>query len=319
LNPIDFHSSASAENLQRDMIAALRSNRLDPKGLYATPTQAELWRQVSLHHAPIHRNPEFGRIYEEAFAAVAERLGQTQAVELIGLGCGTGQKEEKLFQRMKSREVCFMGVDISAALVQEAVERLVAAGATHRRSLVCDLGDVEGWAGWLDRQTGAAPRLITFFGLVPNLPPSRLGPILRALLRPFGLRSSDMLLLSVHLAPVGDGVDVSSAMSGLLPQYDNRETLAWLMEALRTWKLEEKVDLPEMTIGEVEGIPAFVGRVRWKESSSESRPQPLELFFSLRYTAAMFEAFLKREHFRAERLAVTACGEEGIWLVESNT
>ena len=298
---IDLHPSASAESLQRDMAAALRENRLDPKGLYATPRQAELWRQVSLEHAPVHRNPEFRRIYEQAFDLVAERLDPARPVELVGLGCGTGQKEEQLFRRIKDRDVTFTGVDISAELVREAADRLLAAGANHRRSLVSDLSDVKGWAGWLDRQTGSAPRLITFFGLMPNLLPSRLAVILHALLRP-----GDLLLVSVHLAP--------GPMTALLPQYDNPETFAWLTEALRTWNLAEKVGSPEMTMGEKEGVPAFIGRARWKDAPGLSR-SPLELFFSLRYTAEMVESFLVRENFRAQKPGLTSCGEEGIWLV----
>jgi SAM-dependent methyltransferase len=312
LNPIDFHPSAGAENLRRDMAAALRENRLDPKGLYATANQAELWRQVALHHAPIHRNPEFRRVYERAFDALAARLDPVEKIELIGLGCGTGQKEEQLYRRMKSRDICFTGIDISGELVREAIDRLVGAGARHRRSLVCDLADVRGWSEWLDRETGPAPRLITFFGLVPNLPPSRLASILRALLRP-----ADRLLLSVHLAPARAGVYLSAAMTGLRSQYDNPETLAWLGEALRAWNLADRVLPPEMVIGEKEGIPAFIGQARWKEEESSGAPgtQPLELFLSLRYTMEFFEGFLTRENLRAENLGVTSCGEEGIWLI----
>ncbi len=291
------------------MAATLRANRLDPKGLYATPAQAELWRQVSLRHAPIHRNPEFRRIYEEAFAAIASALDPASPIELIGLGCGTGQKEGQLYRRLAGGDVRFTGVDISGELVREAADRLVAAGARHRRSLVCDLADVAGWSNWLERETGPASRLITFFGLVPNILPSRLGPIMRALLRP-----GDRLVLSVHLAPVRAGVDVSAAMNHLLPQYDNPETLAWLGEALRTWNMAEKVFPPAMTIGEKEGVPAFIGQARWREPALFS--EPLELFFSLRYTVGMVKDFLKREQFRARCLGLTSCGEEGLWLIE---
>jgi SAM-dependent methyltransferase len=309
LNPVDLHPSASAESLQRDMAAALRANRLDPKGLYATAEQAELWREVSLRHAPIHRNAEFGHLYDRAFDYVAARLNPAQDFQLIGLGCGTGEKEERLYRRIGRRGMRFTALDISGELVEEAVNRLVAAGATHRRSLVCDLADVEGWAEWLNRETGSGPRVITFFGLVPNLTPSRLALILRALLRP-----SDLLLASVHLAPPRN--DLHASMTAVLPQYNNQETLAWLAEALGTWNLAEKVGRPEMVIREREGIPALVAEARWNSGPGDA---PLELFFSLRYTPEMFEELMRRERFPAKRLGLTSCGEEGIWLLGGET
>ena len=60
------------EQLEYEIEASLRANLLDPKLLYVTPRQTELWRQVFLKHSPIHGNPEFARIYREAFRRVVE-------------------------------------------------------------------------------------------------------------------------------------------------------------------------------------------------------------------------------------------------------
>jgi L-histidine N-alpha-methyltransferase len=318
---IDLHPSAWTGNLQREVAESLRANRLPPKGLYFTVRQAELWRQVSLRHSPVYRNPEFGHIYEEAFSRVTGEGGRR---ELIGLGCGTGEKEAQLCRLLKAKggEIYFSAIDISRELVREAAERLVAAGATHRRSLVCDLAQAEALTDWLGKDS--APRLVTFFGLVPNFAPARLGPIFRALLRP-----DDLLLASVHLAP-SEGPDeagIDAAMRAVLPQYDNPETLAWLAEAIETWELTGLVDTPEMVIGKFEGVPAFLGRAAWKtkapfEKWGETflpRPdEPLHLFFSLRHTPESFEGWLGRENLRGERLALTRCREEGIWAIRSS-
>lgn len=319
--PIDFHPSGSPEFLQREMINALRANRFDPKGLYVTPHQAELWRQVSLRHSPVHTRPGFGRIYEDAFARIAPRWQSMPEIELIGLGCGTGQKEEQLYQHLKAggHEIHFTAIDVSESLVRESGERLVAAGAGHRRSLVCDLGQAEFLAAWVEKQVGSASRMITFFGLVPNFAPSRLGPILRSLLRP-----QDILLVSVHLAPDRDGARLA-AMKAILPQYDNPETLAWLAAALETWSLSGFVHAPEIVIGEVEDVPVFLGQAQWKttlpfekwgETFSPRPGKPFRLFQSLRYTPRSFQKWLETENFESEQLIVSPCGEEGIWSLQ---
>jgi len=133
-----------------------------------------------------------------------------------------------------------------------------------------------------------------------------------------------MLLASAHLAPIGDNVQLPAAMRSVLAQYDNPETLAWLTAALECWGLKDLVDAPEMKIGEVEGVPAFVALARWKSSGpferwghrfSPKKEEPLRLFYSLRYTPPLFENLLRQEGFNMERLAMTPCREEAIWAI----
>jgi hypothetical protein len=316
---IDFHPSVGEGILEQEAIASLRTNRIDPKLLYVTPQQAELWRQVFLRHSPIHGNPEFTRIYAEAFARVTE-LQSTNKILLVGLGCGTGRKEADLCARLKTnqREVLFSAIDVSHDLVVESVQKLAAAGAEPARSLVCDLAETAFLTDWLAREASDTPRLLTFFGLVPNLPPSVVTRLFRAVLRP-----GDVLLVSAHLAPVGNGVALPEAMRRVLPQYDNRETLAWLA-ALELWDIARLLETPEMTIGDVEGVPAFVARARWKSSGSFEKwgqrfapnvEEPLQLFHSLRYTPELFADLVRREGFGVEQLAITSCREEAIWAI----
>ncbi len=316
----DF-SSPGAGDLEQDIIASLRANRIAPKLLYITPRQAELWRQVFLKHSPIHGNPEFARIYREAFARVAEMMPKDQ-VYIAGLGCGTGAKEAELCVHLKSRgcRVGFSDIDISPDLVEEASRNLAAAGASIWGSRVCDLADVEAVAQWMSETGYAAPILFTFFGLVPNLTPSVVTRLFRAILKPGGV-----MLVNAHLAPVGEGIDLARAMEKVLPQYDNAETLAWLSEALLAWGLAGHLDAPKMKIGEVEGIPALVATARWKSSEAfdewgrrftPKAEEPLRLFHSLRYTPELFEKLMREAGFQFEKLAVTACHEEAIWAVQ---
>ncbi len=323
---IDVHPSVGDEALLREAIASLKANRIDPKSLYVTPHQADLWRQVSLKHSPIYGNLEFARIYRDAFNQVLDRF-QPGKILLVGLGCGTGAKEAELYSSLKSRgrAALFSAIDVSRDLVMESVQKLIGAGAEHRRSLVCDLAQSAFLGEWLDEQDCDLPRLITFFGLVPNFAPSMISRIFRAVLRP-----SDVLLVSAHLAPVRQESkeELGAAMASVLPQYNNPETLAWLTAGLEHWNLADRVDVPEMTIGQVEGIPAFLAQARWKTSLPFEKwghpfsPQiggPLRLFYSLRYTPPLFEDLLRREGFDFDLLAITSCRQEAIWSVRRGT
>ena len=314
---IDFHTVEKREDAA---IASLLANRIDPKLHYVTPRQAELWRQVFLRRSPIHGNPEFARIYRDAFARIAERISSKEIV-LAGLGCGTGLKEFDLFRHLQSRgiEVHFAAIDVSRDLVEESAQKLIAAGAHHERSLVCDLSAIDDLTAWLERNAAGFPRIFTFFGLVPNFAPSLVVRLFRAVLRP-----GDILLTSAHLAPVGEGIDLPSAMRSVLPQYDNPETLAWLGALLEDWGVSDLLGPPEMTIGEIEGIPAFIAQAAWKSDRPIEKwghrftpavDKPLQLFHSLRYTPSLFENLLRDESFHLDSPSMTACREEAIWSV----
>jgi hypothetical protein len=317
---ITTHPSTGPEALGQRAIACLRANRIDPKFLYVTGRQAELWRQVFLRHSPIHGNPEFARIYRDAFTRIVEATAPPRA-HVVGLGCGTGTKEVQLCVQLRAqqRSVLFSAIDISRDLVAESSQKLAEAGAEVGAGLACDLGEIAFLAEWIGPIGRGVPRLLTLFGLVPNLAPSLILRLLRAV-----LRARDICLVSAHLAPVAQGEIAPVAMARVLPQYDNPETLAWLTAGLEELGLENLVGPPEMTIGEIEGVPAFIGQARWKSSRpfekwgqvfSPDSARPLQVFHSLRYTPELFEDSLKGQGFSVERLAMTACREEAIWAV----
>ncbi len=287
---------------------SLRSNQLDPKLLYVTPRQAELWRQVFLKHSPIHANPEFGRIYREAFAHMAKQAPMDEAY-IVGLGCGTGIKEAAFCAELKSRgrKVLFSPIDISVDLIGEAKRTLAAAGATYAGGMACDMENVDRVAQWIDETGHEAPIFFTFFGVVPNMTPSLVLRLFRAILRP-----GDTLVVSAHLAPISEDIALPDAMRKVLPQYDNAETLAWLLAGLEEWGLSDRLEPPRMEIGEVEGMPAFVAMAKWKTAETSN---PLRVFHSVRYTPNLFEKMLSDGGFHFELLAITGCREEGIWAV----
>jgi hypothetical protein len=316
---IDVHPSIANASLERVVEASLRANVLNPKLLYVTPRQTELWRQVFLKHSPIHGNPEFARIYRDAFTRIASERPPGK-VWLVGLGCGTGLKERELCSQLESNrhDVSFSAIDVSRDLVVESAHKLSEAGARSERHLVCDLTEIEFLNEWLARIDPKTPRIFTFFGLVPNLTPMFVVRLFREILRP-----GDVILVSVHLAPVADDVDITAAMKAVLPQYDNPETIAWLNAALDEWKLTELMSEPRIRWGIVKTIPFFYGGAYWKSPALYdqwcSLPRwadpSFHLFRSLRYTPALFAELLTKVGAHAELLAMTACREEAIWAI----
>ena len=306
---ITIHPSMTNINLDEVLAASLRANRLDPKLLYVTPRQAELWREVSLKHSPIHTNPEFTRIYREAYARVVEEM-RAEKIHMVGLGPGTGLKEAELAKQMcsKGHEVSFSAIDVSRHLVEEASKRVLTTGSSADRHLVCDLAELEYIKNWLDSGDPETPRLFTFFGVVPNLKPDFVAKLLGEILRP-----GDVLLASVHLAPVSEGVDIDAAMNTILPQYDNAETLAWLHEAVVHWQLNARMQEPRIVSDRLGKIPRIRGLASWNSPLEAT----FQLFFSLRYTPEFFEILLHDAGVQGEMLAVTSCREEAIWAVRS--
>jgi hypothetical protein len=303
---ITVHPTMAKVDLDEVLAASLRANRLDPKLLYVTPRQAELWREVSRKHSPIHANPEFSRIYREAYARVAEEMPRGK-IQLVGLGPGTGFKEAELAARLvaSGHEVHFSAIDVSRELVEEAAGRVATVGARTGRHLVCDLAELDFIKAWLEADEVETPRLFTLFGVAPNLEATFTAKLLRELVRP-----DDWLLASVHLAPVSEKVSIEAAMDKIVPQYDNVETLAWLREATRQWKLDERMREPRILRDEQAGIPCIRGMAPINSSHAW-----FQLFLSLRYTPELFDELLYSAGVRGELLAMTACREEAIWAV----
>ena len=172
---------------------------------------------------------------------------------------------------------------------------------------------------WLDGTGVDAPRIFTFFGLVPNFDPMQVADIFRAVLRP-----GDTLVVSAHLAPVDQHVDTDAALRKVLPQYDNAETRAWLNAALDELGLDEFLEEPAIVAKHVKNFPLIVALSPWKSGFSSNQwgsrkarfaDTPFVLFVSRRFTPALFEEFLQSEGFAAERMAITSCREEAIWAV----
>ncbi|CAB4244682.1 conserved protein of unknown function [Methylacidimicrobium sp. AP8] len=298
--------------------SSLENGEIAPAFHYATARQANLWIALFRRYSPFagSEGREFyRRAAREAVALLAEGPGQ-----LISLGCGTGEKDLVVYTELRARSwkpdwIC---VDGSLSLLLEA-GRVSRGGGGGARLVLADvlLPDLLERIG---RGEGE-PRLVTAFGLLPNLSAESFLRALRAQLFP-----RDLLLLGTNLVPVAaeraPGYRESAAR--ILTQYANRPTRLWLTELLRDWGISDLVEDYRMRMVEGKGCIRYEATVRWKRS----REVPLEdgssvrvgggenlrLFSSCRFAREELDRLLRASRFDPLCYWTTPSGEEGIWL-----
>ena len=212
---------------QRELLRSLRVRRIDPKFHYISYKQSQKW--LALHEAwsPSRIDPGCAALYDQSFHAAANALNAS-SVNLIGLGCGGGQKDARLLAALtgQGREITYTPCDISLALVlTSSFAAQTAVPGIRCYPLVCDLGNADDLPQLFRRERNPSlVRLITFFGMIPNFEPEVIMPRLAGLLG-FG----DLLLFSANLAP---DPDYAAGVQKVLPGYDNPQTRDWLLTFL---------------------------------------------------------------------------------------
>src|ERR1043166_4225004 len=214
---IIIHSSQFPENVRNDLLASLRSRAVNHKFHYDSVKQTHQWLRLHQAYSPSRRDAAVSAAYDRAFDAVAGRI-RLRRVQLIGLGCGGGQKDTRLLRRLRARgkELFYLPAEGSVAMVLVARQAARAVVPEDKcRPLVCDLATADDLPAVLERESPPrAARLVTFFGMIPNFEPGAILPKLASL-----VRRGDFLLFSANLAP---GNDLARGMKKILPQYDNR-------------------------------------------------------------------------------------------------
>src|SRR5881394_2124428 len=224
---VAIHPSQFPEALRRDLLASLRARQLNHKFLYDGVKQTRKW--LALHEAcsPARLDLDCLEAYANAFGAAADRTA-ARRVHVISLGCGGGQKDLSLFQRLRQlgKQVSYTPCDVSLAMVLTARQSVLeCVDSNDCFPLVCDLLTADDLAEVLRRHTPVdATRLVIFFGLIPNFEPQMILPRLAEVLLP-----NDCLLLSANLAP---GRDYAAGVERIRSLYDNAMTRDWLMTFL---------------------------------------------------------------------------------------
>ena len=316
---VAIHASQFPERVQRDLLVSLRTRRVNHKFHYDSYKQAAKWLALHEAHSPARTDPACAAIYDSAFEAAARQAGSA-CVHVIGLGCGGGQKEERLLRLLsgQGRRVSFTPCDVSLPLVLTA-HRAAAAIIPKAQSqpAVCDLAGADDLTEFLDGgMNRQAERLVTFFGMIPNFEPSVILPRLAGFLRP-----QDWLLFSANLAP---GPDYLAGVCRVLPGYDNALTRDWLLTFLFDLGVEAKDGELSFAIedGE-EGLARIAADFEFSRNRTVRvagtefdfcAGEVVRLFFSYRYTPARVATMLRRYRIDMDQQWVTPSEEEGVFL-----
>jgi uncharacterized SAM-dependent methyltransferase len=216
----------------------------------------------------------------------------------------------------QGRGLSYTPCDVSLALVLTATEEAGrAVEGVPCNPLLCDLATADDLSAVLDRlEEGRTPRIITFFGMIPNFEPDNITPRLAALVRP-----GDVLLVSANLAP---GPDYAAGVRRILPGYDNAETRDWLLTFLFDLGIEPPDGELRIDIEEEQALQRIVADFHFLRDRAlmiygerlEFRAgEPLRLFFSYRYTPEKCERLLNAQGLKLEGRWLAKSGEEGVF------
>ncbi len=245
---------------------------------------------------------------------------------MIGLGCGTGVKEEWLARSLKrqgSGIQKFTAVDVSDELCRMSMGRVNPYLAQDSQAWVMDLDASLSLRKSIDTEGQKECRLFTFFGLVPNLTPESILRIWKSLLRP-----GDHLLVSANLAPVqkADETDVDESIQQVLPQYRNPETRRWLGILFREQGISSQwISSLHFGIENQKGVRSILVRTtilqnfEWTLGLRKlkfKKGDSLNVFQSRRWTPKAFEAWILKNGFKVRGSQITPNREEGVWWVE---
>jgi len=312
---VTIHPSQFPENVRRDLLASLRTRRVNHKFHYDSVKQTQKWLALHEAHSPARYDKNCLATYDCAFAEAVKRI-KARPVYVIGLGGGGGQKDVQLMKQLQAhgKNISYTPCDVSVAMVlvaRQAARELLP--AKNCFPFVCDLATADNLPAQLVTRHLS---LVTFFGMIPNFEPRQILPKLTALLRP-----KDFLLFSANLAP---GDDYTAGMEKILPQYDNPLTREWLLAFLFDLGVEARDGQLHFTIepGGL-GLQRVVARFHFHRARqikvgsrkyTFARGEAIRLFFSYRYTPARVRKLLERFGLEISGEWITKSGEEGVFL-----
>ncbi|MEI7693428.1 MAG: hypothetical protein WCJ27_03060, partial [Verrucomicrobiota bacterium] len=203
--------------------------QLPASALYSHPSLARLWKKVHLSCSPFCRRPAVRRLYTQP-TTVLRVLLRHAPYNFIALGCAEGLKESLLLRKLP-KPTLLLAADTCLSMAKFAARKLPARAKIARQIDLTSPSSISRiLTPPISHSKSKAPspaRLITLYGVLPNLDPL---PLLRCLAK--NMRPKDLLLFSTNLAPGENG---RRGALRVLSQYDNPLTHKWLQGvALRT-------------------------------------------------------------------------------------
>jgi len=165
------------------------------------------------------------------------------------------------------------------------------------------------------------PRLVTFFGMLPNFEPSQTGSILSR------LQNGDRLLVSANLAP---GLNYPAGVARILPQYDNPFMRDWLCSFITDLgvtsadgdlRFEIAESSEEIGLKRIVATFFFTAETRIATGMDEvifPAGGCLRLFFSYRHTPKIVQTLLGRWGIDVADEWVAPSSEEAVFFCEVN-
>ena len=319
------HPSQFPRAIEAAFCASLQSRRMNHKFHYDTPKQALRWLRVHEAFSPARRDVSCQAAYDSCAVAAAKLAGRGD-LDVVGLGCGGGQKELRLLRALRkrnpARRVRYVPADVSVSLALIAREAALDAGVSSADCVpfVLDLAGAEDWGNAL--QPALAPgvqRVVTFFGMMPNFSPAEALPKLAGLLKP-----KDVLLVSANLAP---GKDYPAGVRKILPSYDNAPTREWLFSVLADLGVVRDDGRMEFRVAP---CPDGSGLLRVEADFVFGRACSLHycgkewrfkrggrfgLFFSYRHTPEQVKELFARHDMSVRATWLNSAGNEGVFLI----
>src|SRR4051812_49475085 len=97
---VAIHPSQFPEQVRRDLLESLRTRQVNHKFHYDSIKQTQKWLALHQAYSPSRTDADCAATYDRSFSSVASRIASDR-VQLIGLGCGGGQKDSRLLALLR--------------------------------------------------------------------------------------------------------------------------------------------------------------------------------------------------------------------------
>src|SRR6476469_2898125 len=95
-----IHPSQYPQAVQQELLRSLRERAVNHKFHYDSYKQTQKWLALHEAYSPARTDPDCGAVYDSSFAAAADAC-VGNAVHVICLGAGGGQKDAQLLRRLR--------------------------------------------------------------------------------------------------------------------------------------------------------------------------------------------------------------------------
>ncbi|MDH6100808.1 L-histidine N(alpha)-methyltransferase [Anabaenopsis sp. FSS-46] len=317
------HSSQFPNQVYQDYLNGFFLKKINHKFHYDSVKQSQKWLKIHESYSPARTSDDCVNAYAKCFQKTADFIDINSHIQLIGLGCGSGEKDKLLVSYLehKERAIIYYPVDVSLSLSVISAQKVRESyPQVSVQPVVCDLLHADDLIQELGEQGNGYTKIITFFGMTPNFTPDEFLPLLNNF-----LQSGDILLMSANLSP---GDDYLGGVQQILPQYDNDLTKDWLITVLADaginqehgtikFSIEDDVNYPSLkrvnARFEVDSDISFKLEGQVIEWHSGDKVQ---LFFSYRYTTAKMQAILQEYNIKVLDYWEGADQQEGVYFCQ---